>query len=46
MKIRLYRNNVKGAPRLWKRKLPIRQTLLWLGALFILIQRGPRDTAR
>lgn len=39
MKIRIYRNHVPGAPRL-KRSRFYGQTLIWLGPVFILIQKG------
>ena len=39
MKIRICRNNVAGAPRFRVTKLPINQTVVWLGPLFILIGR-------
>jgi hypothetical protein len=37
MKLRIFRNNVAGAPRWQVTKLPINQTAVWLGPLFILI---------
>lgn len=44
-KIRFYRHNraKDGTPNgkaICKRKLPVRQTLVWMGPVFILIQKG------
>jgi hypothetical protein len=39
MTIRFYCNNAPAAPRWKAARLPINQTLLWIGPFFILIQR-------
>jgi hypothetical protein len=39
LKVRFYRNSASGAPKWDIKHLPIKQTLVWMGPLFILIQR-------
>ena len=40
LRIRIFRNT--ATKRLCVRRIPIRQTLVWFGPLFFLIQRGAR----
>lgn len=37
--VRFYRNSASGAPKWDIKHLPIRQTLIWVGPMFVLIQR-------
>jgi hypothetical protein len=39
MKVRVYRNSAPEAPRFQVAKLPVRQTLIWVGPMFVLVQR-------